>query len=202
MVINLRGTSGAGKSTIVRSVMERYPSKTPQYLDGRRQPINYLLSRTPPFPGNPVLWNPESRQLFIPGHYETPCGGCDTIERVDDVYSLVTNAALQGFDVLFEGIMVQDDVKRAVNFDNRIGKLLVICLTAVPLETCLAGIQARRDERGDVRPLDPRNTIARAKRVVMNARRLRAGGVEVIETDRDGALNEVLKRLGLVDAQA
>jgi hypothetical protein len=178
--------------------MERYAHKTPVYVkdllfkveakESRKQPFGYLMTMRDDAPPEdyPPLW--------IPGHYEIACGGCDTIQKVDDVYASVRHFA-SVYHVLFEGIMVQDDVKRAIEV-NKLFPMLVIALTT-PIEECIKGIQARRDARGDERPLDPKNTVSRAERVKRNAKRLRDGGVEVIETDRETALKVVLERLGL-----
>jgi hypothetical protein len=197
MVINLRGTSGAGKSTIVTEVMKRYEFKQPlsasdvltavpalEVKETRRQPLGYRLH------------NQNRRALWIPGHYEIACGGCDTIQKVDDVYKTISWFAGLGCDVLFEGIMVQDDVRRAIDLAQH-HRLLVIALTT-PIDECLKAIQSRRDARGDTRPLDPKNTKARAHRLKTSMLpRLKAAGVEVLELDRDAALKTVLERLGL-----
>lgn len=187
ITINLRGTSGSGKSTIVREVMKRYRFISARFIEGRRQPIGYAcwMSDLKPYGDG---------ALYVPGHYETACGGCDTITKVDDAYTQVI-ANLPTSNVLYEGIMVQDDVKRAVEL-SKSTPLLVIALTT-PIEVCVASIQSRRDARGDDRPLDPKNTISRAGRVKKNIQRLRAGGVECLELSREEALAEVLRRLGL-----
>lgn len=186
MIINLRGTSGAGKSTIVKMVMEKYTSKEPMYRDGRRQPIFYNLSRN----GTAL------RGLRTLGHYEIACGGCDTIQKIDDVYEMVRKAHAEGYDVLYEGIIVQDDVNRAIQLHKEGFPLVVLGLTT-PLKDCLASVQARRDARGDVRPLDPKNTIARAKRVKSRMEKLRLSGVKTEWVSREQALERCLALLGL-----
>lgn len=187
MIINLRGTSGAGKSTVVRRVMGLY-DRHPYYIDGRRQPLGYACH---PKEGA----SPDVRSLWVPGHYETPCGGCDTIKTVDQVYEIVRGAAERGYDVLYEGIMVQDDVKRCVAL-NRERAVIVVRLTT-PMSDCLAAIQARRDERGDDRELNPTNTISRDHRLRTSMLpRLREGGVNVVELDREGAYQFVVVKLG------
>jgi predicted kinase len=197
MIINIRGTGGSGKSTVVRRVMEHYPYKTPIYIEGRRQPFYYLLMRT-------VAGIPHC--LTVPGHYETPTGGCDTIQKIDDVYSIINGAALattyQGLlathSVIFEGIISQDDVKRAVDLKDRVGaeNFLVIVLTT-PLDECLKGIQMRRDARGDERPLNPKNTENRSKRVKQIALRLKDAGVKVEYHDRESAYRRCIEVLEL-----
>jgi hypothetical protein len=179
-IINLRGTSGSGKSTVVRRVMEAagVPAQ-PLTRDGRRRPYGYLVPR------------PSGLPVFIPGHYETACGGCDTLKTVDEVYALVRAAWQVQQDVLYEGIMVQDDVRRAVGLDRELrgrgGQLHVILLTT-PIEECLAAVRSRREARGDARLLNEKNTRDRARRQLGIRDRLRAGGVEVEELDREAAL--------------
>jgi predicted kinase len=187
MIINLRGTGGSGKSTLVRTVMSKYPGRTPHFIDGRKQPLAYLCTREfkPP--------------LYVPGHYETPTGGCDTIQKPDMVYELVTAAAQNGCDVLYEGIMIGDDVRRCVELSKAHPPLKVIALST-PIEECLKGIQSRRDTRGDDRELNPKNTISRLDRLKKSMiPRLKDAGVDCKWLSREQALVAVLSALGLDD---
>lgn len=191
MIINLRGTSGAGKSTLVRKVMDCYAVRTPLTVAGRKRPLGYMCER------------PDGPSLYVVGHYEQPCGGCDTIVNVanfdggmlDFIYSNVRSASAQGHDVIYEGLIVQSDIRRCVEL-NATTPVLVIILD-VPLEVCLAGIQSRRDARGDVRQLNPKNTIAKMKTVPLQERRLKAGGVDVRRLGRDDAERVCLDTLRL-----
>lgn len=188
MFVNIRGTGGSGKSTVVRRVMELYAEKHPQFIEGRRQPIGYRLNRA----------DSALRPLFVPGHYETACGGCDTIKTPDDVYKLLHSAFDIGADGLYEGIIVQDDVTRALDFAKLVGRenFLVIGLTT-PLDVCLQGIQARRDDRGDTRELNPKNTTSRADRVKRSLSRLSDAGITVKKLDREVAFLAVKEALRL-----
>jgi len=184
MIVNPRGTFGSGKSTIVRAVMARYAEREPAMAPGRKQPYGYTCTRAD---GGPSLW--------VVGHYETRCGGADTIPTIDDIYGQIRNAANLGYDVIYEGgALVQSDWRRAADVASKI-EMLVIVLD-VPIELCLAGIQKRRDERGDTRPLNPKNTIARAKDTLRNARHLQDVGVKVeYFKDRDLAGARALEAL-------
>lgn len=208
VVVNLRGTGGSGKSTVVRRVMGRYLSRMPLTEPGRRQPVGYVLEA------------PDAVPLYVVGHYETACGGCDTIKTVDRVYEMVS-AVLRdgGHDVLYEGIMVQDDVRRAVELDQRLkreygcnGDQCAVCqddqegchkpglhviLLSTPIEECLAAIRARRLERGDERPLSEKNTRERARRQEGVRGRLRDAGVSVERLDRSAAYLRVCALLRL-----
>jgi hypothetical protein len=200
-VINIRGTGGSGKSTLVRRVMELYASHAYIPETGRRQPIASLHTR-----------GHNDRALFVPGHYNTACGGCDTIKTPDQVYSLVNDAVDRGVDVLYEGIMVMDDTRRAIELHQRLEnqnaihgftqprhRLHVVYLTT-PIEVCLAGINERRWERmgpEKYKPVNPKNTTDRAKRAEAGLLKLEAAGVAVHRLDRAAALAQVRELLGL-----
>lgn len=188
MIINLRGTGGSGKSTIVRQVMSSYASKIPTFITGRRQPISYLLQ------------NEHHPPLVVLGHYETPCGGTDTITKPDDVFRMVRDHNTMHHDVLFEGIIVGDDVTRTATLHLDGLPLMVIALNT-PLEECFRGIQARRDERGDDRPFDKKNTTSRAERLKRNMSRLKASGVETHWCSRGEAFDLIQMTLGRISGE-
>lgn len=184
MIINIRGTGGAGKSTLVRTMMSRYDKRTP-VMETRKQPVGYACERA------------GGRPLWVVGHYETACGGCDTIKTPDEVYVYVTSAANSGYDVLYEGIIVQDDTRRCIEL-SKTHELRVVGLY-VPIEECLAGIQKRRDNRGDTRPLNPKNTVDRARRLEGSMKKLQAAGVDARWLSRDEALAFLHDQLALED---
>lgn len=183
MIVNLRGTGGSGKSTIVREMLRRCSPVTPEHEAGRRRPLGYWASTS------------RGRVLYVPGHYETACGGCDTIKTPDAVYALVQREATYGNDVLFEGIIVQDDTRRCAALSERF-PVAVIALD-VPIEVCLASIEGRRTERGDGRPLNPKNTVNRLRRLEGTMRKLTSLGVSARWLPRQEALAECAALLGL-----
>lgn len=195
IVINIRGTGGSGKSTLVRKVMDCYPNFAKITEEGRRRPMATCH-------WFPVVKGLQPNGLFVPGHYETDCGGCDTIKTVDKTYELIRTASLgDGNNVLCEGIMIQDDVTRAVTLDQDLkkagGRLVVVSLTT-PIDLCLAGIRARRGaEKEAAKPLNEKNTRDRMKRQENSLHRLRQAGVELRKLSREEALVEIKKLLGL-----
>lgn len=182
MILNVRGTGGAGKSTLVREVMARYPSMDAVYAFGRRRPVGYHCAR------------PVGRSLFVVGHYETPCGGADTLPSPDAAYDLIERTAPLA-DVMFEGIITQDDVRRCVALAQH-HEVLVLALD-VPIDLCLASIQDRRRKRNDGRPLNPKNTMERAQRLTGTIRRLAEAGVPTLWVSREVALQTCLDHLQL-----
>ena len=183
IAINIRGTGGSGKSTVVKRIMELYGAhRRPEFVDGRKRPIRYQLGGLP-------------APLVVLGHYETACGGCDTIKTVDQVYQEVRGALEINCHVLYEGIMCQDDVRRAVELSKE-HKLHVIRLST-PIEECLAGIRARREARGEEKPLNEKNTRGRYESVIRTCARLVAQGVSVEVLDRETAFVRVRELLGV-----
>lgn len=175
MIIQLRGTSGSGKSHIMRSVLGQLRNKTKWYEPGRKQPLGY---------GG---WF-DNRHIAIPGHYETPCGGCDTIPDLTKVFDTVLNAVAGSPIVLFEGLLASEDTRRTLELRDTIAPELFRVINIItPIEDCLAGIQQRRDARGDVRPLKPDNTVNRVRTINRACAKLRDAGMEVYEADRERA---------------
>lgn len=193
MIINLRGTSGSGKSTIVRAVMAKYPTVEKAFLSGRKQPIGYFCTR------------PDGTSLWVVGHYESPCGGCDTISvpgTIDFIYDVVKSHDDLGHDVLYEGLIVESDVKRLISVakGDTVSRIpprptIVIALTT-PVELCLEGIRNRREARGDDRPLNPHNTVERIPQIKSRMSKLIDAGVDARWLSREDALATVMGVLG------
>src|SRR5262249_15014544 len=94
MLVNLRGTSGSGKSTVVRKLMAQCMRKPIYDMFGLRQPEAYKLTLPQP--------------AFVIGPYtKRPnlCGGCDRILPFALVPQLIEKYAQHGH-VVFEGLLI------------------------------------------------------------------------------------------------
>jgi thymidylate kinase len=194
LAINIRGTGGSGKSTLVKRIMELFSILDPQMTEGRKRRM-----------GTRLFTNIEKpAALYVPGHYDTACGGCDTIKTPDMVYDLVKDSLGKGTPVLYEGIMIMDDVTRAVALDKSLkdatgegsGQLYVIWLNT-PIEVCLDAIRNRRAARGNERPFSEKNTRQRYDRCLGGLRRLESQGVRVERLDREAAFLRVRELLAV-----
>lgn len=186
MLINLRGSHGTGKTTIVRKVMVEYPKRKAVYLEsGRRIPIGYICKKRGLTP------------LFVPGSYEHPVsGGCDNVQSVDLIYGTIRKYAKKGYNVLFEGIVAQHSTPNIVRLNERY-KVRVVVID-IPTEKALKGVRARRKSRGETQKFNPANTIKESASVLSSSLRLKGAGVKVrYAKSRSAALEKILDLLEL-----
>lgn len=193
-IINIRGTSGTGKSTLARQIMANYRLISKYTRIGRKQPLGYRYQ-------HPMREFPD---LGVVGHYETDCGGADTITDYDDLMQLVMQGAAQGMDVLFEGLLFSGDVKRTAvlrEWAEKQGIPLHVIAIQLPLDECVASVNLRRaakaerlgrTPKGDV---NPKNTIAKHRGLTLACNRLEAEGVTVHRPEGREAALQLCKQL-------
>lgn len=226
MIINIRGTSGTGKSTLARQLMALYAPNPLRYRkEGRKQPLGYRFrnsraretTKTGLRLEHPAqglarrAWNQEfHRDLAVVGHYETDCGGADTIPDYDELFELVRNGSDAGMDVLFEGLLISGDVRRTTALhqwaQEHEDELHVVAIQ-IPLEECVESVNQRRRGAWTRRkayatsydvgpaPLDPANTIAKHRGLTLACQRLEAEGVIVHRPEGREAAFQVCKQL-------
>jgi adenylate kinase family enzyme len=164
MIVNLRGTSGSGKTTVVRGLMEKYPSI--RALGPEKKPEGYecLMAN---FPGNPP-------PLYVVGSYKNVCGGCDGIKTQDEICDRVRRYAglfEQGYElqlgtdqaapivsaltgpphVVFEGLLISHLYSRYLNLDremkDKFGQHTIWAFLDTPEEVCVDRVKDRRARR-------------------------------------------------------
>jgi hypothetical protein len=188
MIISIRGTSGSGKSTLTRRIMADYAYRQAIMEDKRKQPIAYLLKDG---------LGGALRDLVVLGHYESPCGGCDTIPSFDRVFELVRFYRAEGYAVLFEGVLLYCEVLRTVAL-HKDGEDLHVITLSTSLDLCVESVNLRRfAKKADATPVDPANTAGKHKGTVTTMKRLQAEGVNVEWADRDAAYMLILDLLTL-----
>jgi hypothetical protein len=176
MLINVRGTSGAGKTTVVRALMASCPHKPIYGALGLRLPEAYKL--TLPHP------------VFVIGPYLTPCGGCDRIVPFALIPQLIEKYAQQGH-VLFEGMLLSTCF-------GVIGQLMetrdsVVMFLDTPLDVCIARVQARRRAAGNFRPFNPK--LLAQKHAIIARLKDKFGTRTMSVSDRD-ATAMIMRLLG------
>jgi len=197
-IITIKGTSGSGKSTLVRKVMGLYRGQKEIFkAPKRRQPLGYVLHRDESVEPE-MNWN---NALALIGHYETACGGCDTINTYDKVFELIEEAYGWGHDVLYEGLLLSGDFRRTLALhEAHPGELLVIHLNT-PLQDCIDSVNARRRAKNpDAEDANPNNTISKFKAINSTMDKLQGAGVRTESCSRDEAYELIKKELELWEA--
>lgn len=145
MIINVRGTHGSGKSTIAKKFLQRY-SWVQLPLSTTRRPEAYRVKvRNLEIP------------LYLIGSYENACGGADAIQPYSDIMPRVLWYAKRGH-VLFEGALVSSCHGSLIDSLDRVKAQVVIPFLDTPMEVCLERIAKRRAAKGNLTPLNPKNT--------------------------------------------
>ena len=184
-VVNIRGTSGSGKTHLVRSFLDahRIPGDgklgiEPVREEGHRHPVGYLVKRY------------GKRDVFVAGQYETECGGCDGFSgqgALDFIYDLVERQVTQ-YDrhVLFEGLIVCSDFRRTADLVSQEFPIEILLLST-PLEQCRANIDARRAGNGKPPLEHHRNTDAKHEGNLRSVPRFEGAGVPIRQVSVDEA---------------
>lgn len=186
--VNIRGTSGSGKTHLARRILAHYPNR-----------IINMFKPDQKRPSSCVYTLPHSTHspLFVLGHYEADHGGgADTVSREDGFKQLLA-AAGQDCDLLWEGVIFSDEVANTLLVARKQETHVIFLTTSI--EQCLADIRARREAKGNVKPLAVKNTVERVeslKRVYDRLRLAQAPGLHVHRLDREEAFlrcKELLK---------
>ena len=182
MIIQITGTSGSGKSHLMRSFLDW----SGRNLDVSDVDNGYEI----------LLENDPSTTAFVLGRYDVPTGGCDTIRDVTKLYELIDEALKAHQYVLFEGLFVMNQT-RGPQVAARLGKDYHVLQLITPLATCIASINARRAARGEGELATKDNTINNYTRAENFCYRMREAGARVRRVTRDEGLDKMLELLGV-----
>ena len=138
-IFDLRGTHGSGKSFVVHQLLKMGNVPLVQY--------GTQLGHYIPKLGCAVL-----------GKYHNRCGGCDGINKAEEVVRRVRVLSQRYRNVLLEGILVSHTFARYSALASEISDYSFLFLDT-PLDLCISRVKQRRAERGDTRPFDPKNVI-------------------------------------------
>jgi len=195
MIINIRGTSGSGKSTLVRRIMDQYTGcRSRIKRPNRKQPFGYLLTQEHKVGALGGLGPP----LIVIGHYESPCGGCDTIKTYAEVFQAVRDAHTSGYNVLFEGLLLSTDKNHIRKLAEEYKDDHLIVGLDVPVEECLRCVnERRRAKKPDAEPVNPKGTKSKhaTNRRAMSS--FISAGLNAEWHDRESAFTRICKELGI-----
>lgn len=177
MIVNIRGTNGAGKSELVRrALLDR--------LSGARGvSVHRALQR------KPVATNYDNGVTLM-GHYEIANGGMDTMRcTIEEAWDLVEEFAAGGRHVLCEGKNQSRDWPHVLRAAGKY-PLTVLHLTTPPRE-CVSGVRIRGHS------LSQDSIMRTWKKCERDVARLEKLGVKVIRCDREQAVEETRRLLCL-----
>lgn len=181
---NLRGTSGTGKTTVARHLLEKTSA----------EPIDWVKA------GKPILYEGKFHHIpmYFLGSYEATCGGCDTIPSV----KIVARRLRDHFSdeapgiLFFEGLMISHMLGTVgqAQIDTGLHRNILAYLDT-PLDICLTRVEQRRKAAGNPNPFNPSNTIKDHERVRNNMKRAVAFRYFVTEVGHQDAIREVDRQL-------
>lgn len=189
MIINISGTSGSGKSTIVREIMSLYDRREALMAPPRKRPVAYTCIRK------------EGKKLFIPGHYEMNCGGCDTLANFfpdsmyDGIIGWIRAAHSKNADVMYEGLIMEHEVRRGIQM-HKDGLPMILISIDISLEKCLEAVQKRREAKGNFKVLNPKHTIISFKDSERKRKRWVEAGIQRELLTREKSVEFIANLLG------
>lgn len=194
-IVSLRGTHGSGKSSVVKTILERYPHHVIMGLSkaGRPRPEGYSVTLP-------------SGQLYIRGPYHTACGGCDAVQPYADIWPTIERRMDSGkyAHCLFEGALVSSGYGNLGRSTEKYGDDVVFAFLDTPLDTCLDRIWERRLKRwteqgkpGLPEAVNPKNTADKHAMVEKSIAQIAALGRRTVVIDHTKPVQQVMKLFGV-----
>lgn len=178
MIISLRGTSGSGKSHLVRAVTGLYDRCRDVHTEGRQKPLYSIHGR-----------NPLGKCLVTPGHYLIANGGIDTLPSLEEAYRIAKWAERQGHDVLMEGKNMSDGIAHANALISDEFDIRVVVLNT-PVPDCIKSVRERGHK---IAERSIQKTYDKVMRDVVNFH------CPVVVGDRQSCLEQVCSWLNIGD---
>ena len=138
-LINIRGTNGTGKSTLMKNYLGDFKRIIFETSTGRRLKVLHSPGR------------------YILGDYTTDCGGIDTFKKLDEVRECVRHYIALG-DVFMEGMMYSTLFSTPAALDDEItalGHEYYWVHIDVPVDLCIQSTLERRVRNGNYKDFDP-----------------------------------------------
>ncbi len=180
MVIDICGTNGSGKSTIVRTILTQLGSRKLYGVCGIKQPEAYGCI----FEGEP---------LFILGSYERVTGGVDNIQPYELILDLTRKYVAKGH-VLLEGVVASGAYGRLKALLSQLKTPVVLLFMDTSLEVCIANTKKRRGARGEDKEFNPTN-LTKKYNQMPRQRELSAEKFLVKDISMDNGVKTVLNLL-------
>lgn len=185
MIVNIRGTNGAGKSTIPMQMME---------LDPDFEVLKLGVSKIGR-PCNPAITVFHKLKWVALGTYFNKTGGMDTYGTNEDA-KMALNYVLEhypGYDVLMEGFVVsgiQSTYGEIFHALEEAGHQVLIIAFIPPIEVCLERVYKRNGNK----PIKEKNVLSKWRSVVSGVNYFRNEGFTVLRIDNSKCPRERMLR--------
>lgn len=168
-ILKIHGTSGSGKTTAVRSLIDK-SILTPVVFDW-----HYKDKIRPTTAKIIEIMVPDCpKRIFILGKYDNTCGGVDTISDVNQVGHMIDKLHGDGdVHIVYEGLLTSTYYGWLGKHSWQFADEYIYAFLDTPLELCIERVKARRKAAGNDRPFN-----------------------EVPTSDKYLAINRLKKKLG------
>lgn len=149
MIVQLRGGSGSGKSTMVRRWVETHGHHSRMMM--AEHSAQYGLSHIDCAVSRPFALAFSKERVAVIGHYDAPGGGADMIKSVYHIYDVIRVAVETGYHVLVESLFMSKDAKATtelLSWAKERGIPVHIILLDVPEQECYDSVMERRRALG------------------------------------------------------
>lgn len=183
IIVNIRGTSGSGKSTIAFEFLKRFPNEPLTGKDGKIKGYRVNTAEAG-----------LKFDVFILGKYTTVCGGLDACPTQAEAGDLAVKAYEQGGHVLAEGLLASAAGPKGA-FTDAIYQTgaAIFGILDTPLQVCLDRVRARRLAKGNEKPFNEKNTKDKHTQTMSTAKALHKLGYDVRAIDHTQAFEDVME---------
>jgi hypothetical protein len=182
MIVNIAGTSGAGKTHVMRALLKKLGKLNPEFIEGREHPIGSIACLA-------------EKPVYIVGSYhDAHTGGCDTIKDVSNVFDIVSDQQKRGAHVLYEGLFVMN-MQRGPQLAAQFPGQVHVFLLTTPISKCKEHVNLRRSAKGQDQRTDWKETEGSHKRAISYAAKMAAAGARVHRVSSSDAAEKVLDLL-------
>jgi len=155
MIINIRGGSGSGKTTVARAFLD-FPYEQmwgKKVINDKQEIKGYLINCSEVGIHLP---------LMLIGSYETACGGTDSINTQEEIGDRIEASYRAGYHVMAEGLLMSKSGPKG-HISPRMRDLgngsTWFAFLDTPVELCVERVLQRRVNACNMNPFDPKKTL-------------------------------------------
>jgi cytidylate kinase len=176
LIINIRGTNGSGKTTVVKSFLKNYPTREIYGALGPKRPVAYEVTIK------------AKRPLYVIGPYVSSTGGLDALpyKIQETIDTLLTKYEKLG-NLLFEGVVVSTTFGALGGWMAQRQDKVIVAYLDTPLEVCMNSLAARESvKRGT------KNVLTKFKVIPRTQALMNAAGIRTETISRENAVERIL----------